>query len=577
VQALPISSWLPTYKKDWLRFDLIAGLTIWAVVVPQAIAYAQIAGLPAQAGLFTAFAGALAYGLFGTSRQLVVSPMSGSAAVSAAIVAPLAAGNVSRYAGLSSMLAIEAGLIFIVLGLGNAGFVSQFVAPAVQTGFLFGLGMTIIVGQASKLLGVSGTEGTFFQQLWGLLKQLDETSGWTAVIGIGGLAALLAFKRLMPAAPAALIVVAASILVVSIFNLEDHGVAVVGNISREIPLPALPSDVHLDDLIALFAGALAVAVIGYTETNTVSEQFADEHKYDIKPNQELIALGTANIMSGFFKGFITGGGASQSAANDKAGAKTQIALLVMAGLIALTSALLMPIFQNLPLAILGAIVISAVLGFINVPAMQRIRKLRRDGFAMAFAALAGVLVLGILPGLLLAVALSVLLLLGRESRPTNTILGALAGTSAFVDAATHPEAVVDPRVLIFRYDAQLIFINASWVRDTLRERVRLADPKPRVVVFDFSLSTDLDIQGLDKLSRLSEDLDELGIELRLANVHQKVRDMLERGGLASKIGENHIYRTLDEATSNLPTESNEARASEPAQVPHDVELERQGL
>jgi len=476
VQAIPIARWLPKYNKDWLRFDLIAGVTVWAVVVPQAIAYAQIAGLPPQAGLFTAFAGALAYAIFGTSRQLVVSPMSGSAAVSAAIVAPLADGDLKRYAGLSALLAIEAGVIFIILGWWKAGFVSQFVAVSVQTGFLFGLGMTIIVGQATKILGVPSGQGSFFQQLWQLLHKLDDTHGSTLVIGLAGLVAMLAFKRYMPTFPAGLIVVVVSILIVTLFNLDDHGVAVVGSISREIPLPALPHGVHLDDLIALFPGALAVSLIGYTETNSVAEQFAEEHKYDIKPNQELVALGAANILAGFFKGFITGfitgGGASQSAANDRAGAKSQIALVTMAVLIALTSALLMPIFKNLPIAILGAIVISAVMGFINVPAMRRIANLRRDAFFFAMFALVGVLVLGILPGLLLSVLLSVLLLLGWESRPSDTILGMLPGTNTYVDVAAHPEAIVDPRIMIFRLNSQLLFINASWMRDAVLERVR---------------------------------------------------------------------------------------------------------
>jgi SulP family sulfate permease len=547
VQALPISTWLPTYKRDWLRADVIAGLTIWAVVVPQAIAYAQIAGLPPQAGLFTAFAGALAYGLFGTSRQLVVSPMSGSAAVSAAIIAPIAGSNIERYAGLSALLAIEAGIIFILLGWWKAGFVSQFVAVAVQTGFLVGLGMTIIVGQTFKVLGISGKDGTFFQQLWHMLKNLDETSGWTAVVGLAGLAAMLLFKRFMPTVPAALIVVFAAILIVTLFDLNDHGVAVVGNIDREIPLPSLPSGVHFDDLIALFPGALAVAVIGYTETNTVSEQFADEHKYDINSNQELVALGAANIFSGFFKGFITGGGASQSAANDRAGAKTQISLLIMAVLIALTSALLMPIFKNLPLAILGAIVISAVMGFINVPAMQRIRHLRRDSFLAALLAMIGVLVLGVLPGLLLAIVLSVLLLLGRESRPGNSIVGNLPGTRAYVDTVRYPEALVDPQILIFRLDSPLMFINASWMRESLREHVRAADPPPRVVLVDMQFSHELDIQGLDKLTRIEDELRESGIELWLANVHYPVAEMLRRGELSAKIGEDHIYQSLDDA------------------------------
>jgi MFS superfamily sulfate permease-like transporter len=288
-------------------------------------------------------------------------------------------------------------------------------------------------------------------------------------------------------------------------------------------------------------------VIGYTETNTVSEQFADEHKYDINSNQELVALGAANIFSGFFKGFITGGGASQSAANDRAGAKTQVALIIMAVLIALTSALLMPIFENLPLAVLGAIVISAVIGFINVPAMQRILHLRRDSFLAALLAMIGVLVLGVLPGLLLAIVLSILLLLGRESRPKSSIVGNLPGTRAFVDTVRYPEALVDPQILIFRLDSPLMFVNASWMRERLRERVRAAEPQPRVVMLDMQFSHELDIAGLDKLARIEDDLNESGIELWLANVHFKVSEMLQRGGLAAKIGEDRIYRSLDEA------------------------------
>jgi high affinity sulfate transporter 1 len=546
-QVLPIATWLPAYQRAWLKPDLIAGVTVWAVVVPQAIAYAQIAGLPPQAGLFTAFAGSLAYGLFGTSHQLVVSPMSGAAAVSAALVAPLALGDPERYVDLSAALAILAGLIFIVLGWWKAGFISQFVAPAVQAGFLFGLGLTIIVGQAAKLLGVSDDEGSFFQQLRHLLAHLDETNGWTAVLGLAGLAAMLALGRLAPAMPAALIVVGLAIVVVSLFDLADRGVAVVGHIARDVPLPTLPTSIRFDDLGALFAGALAIALIGYTETNSVSEQFAEEHRYDIRPNQELVALGAANISSGLFQGFVTGGGASQSAANDKAGAKTQVAILILAALTFLTASLLLPLFENLPTAILGAIVISAVLGFLNVPALRRIRRLRGDSFALAIVALAGVLVLGILPGLLLAVALSVLLLLGRESRPSTSVLGSLPGTRAFVDVARNPEAEVEQRRLVVRFEAPLLFVNAGWLRDSLRQRIRETTPPPTIVVLDLQMSADLDIKGLDTLAKLAEELTESGIELRLANVHGHVRDMLRRGGLEAKFGQERISATMEVA------------------------------
>jgi high affinity sulfate transporter 1 len=481
--------------------------------------------------------------------------MSGAAAVSAAIVAPLAVGDPERYAGLSALLAIEAGVVFILFGWLKAGFVSQFVAPSVQVGFMFGLGLTIIVGQAAKVLGVSSGEGTFFQQVRHLLSHLDEVNGWTVVVGLSGLAAMLAFMRLMPAAPAALIVVGVAILLVTLFGLADRGVSVVGEISRQVPLPAVPKGVDLGDLITLFPAALAIALIGYTETNSVSEQFAEEHKYDIRPNQELVALGAANILSGLFKGFVTGGGASQSAANDKAGAKTQVAILVMAALIFLTAALLLPIFENLPQAVLGAIVISAVVGFVNVPALQRVRRLRGDSFVFAIVALVGVLVLGVVPGLLLTVVLTVLLLMGHLSRPPSSLLGGLPGTRVFVSTDRHPEAIVDPEVLIFRPDVPLIFINAGWLRDSFRERLRQADPPPRVVVIDLQMSADLDIKGLDALTQIADELSERGVELRLANVHAPVQDMLRRGGLATKIGESRIFWTIGEAVRDGDVEA----------------------
>ena len=548
VPSLPILAWVPTYRRSWLRYDLIAGLTVWALVVPQAIAYAQIAGLPPQAGVFASFAAPLGYALFGTSRQLIVSPTSATAAISAALVAPLVVGDVGRYADLSAALAITSGIVFLLLGWWKMGFVSQFIATGVQVGFLFGLGLTIIIGQVMKLLGISGASGPFVEQFWYLLRHLDDAHGWTAVLGVGSLAAMLAFKRVAPGVPAALLVVAVGIVLVALFDLDGHGVAVVGQVDRAVPLPSVPR-IEFDDLVTLVPGALAIALIGYSETISVAEQFADEHRYEIRPNQELAALGVSGIAAGLFQGFIAGGGASQSAANDRAGARTQLAGVVLAVLAALTAVALLPLFRDLPLAVLGAIVISAVIGFLNVAELRRVLRLRRDSFVLAMVALAGVLVLDVLPGLLIAVALSILLMLGHVSRPSASVLGNLRGTRAYVDAERTPEAEQVPGLLIFRLDAPLIFINATWMRDSLRRRVADAQPPPRVIVVDLRFTPELDIKSLDVLARLAADVRETGAELWLADVRAPVRDMLRRGEAMDAIGESRVFLTVEEAVA----------------------------
>jgi sulfate permease, SulP family len=425
---VPAVGWLRHYRRAWLRGDVVAALTTWALVVPQAIAYAQIAGLPPQAGLFAAFAGLLGYGLFGTCRQLIVSPTSSTAAISAAIVAPVALGDPERYAAASAALAMLVGVVLIALGLLRMGFVSRFIAAGVQVGFMFGLGLTIIVGQLPKLLGVPPGDGTFFGQAADLLGHLGDTNGWTAAIGLGSLAVLLGLKRVAPAVPAALAVVVAGIALVALFDLSARGVEVIGSVDGGVPLPAIPS-VSWHDLLGLLPGAVAVAIIGYAESATVAESMGTEHGYDVEPDRELRAVGIANILSGLFQGFITGGGASQTAANDRAGAQTQLVSLLVAGLTVVTTIALLPLFRDLPQAALGAVVISAVVGFLNLAAMGRVRRLRRDSFVIALVAMVAVLALGVLQGLILAVVVSVGVFLIRSSRPSSSVLGRVPGTT----------------------------------------------------------------------------------------------------------------------------------------------------
>ena len=545
---MPGLGWLRHYRRAWLRGDLVAALTTWALVVPQAIAYAQIAGLPPQAGLFAAFAGLLGYGLFGTCRQLIVSPTSSTAAISAAIVAPVALGDPERYAAASAALAMLVGVVLIALGLLRMGFVSRFISAGVQVGFMFGLGLTIIVGQLPKLLGVPPGDGTFFGQAADLLGHLGDTNGWTAAIGLGSLAVLLGLKRVAPAVPAALAVVVAGIALVALFDLSARGVEVIGSVDGGVPLPAIPS-VSWHDLLGLLPGAVAVAIIGYAESATVAESMGTEHGYDVEPDRELRAVGIANILSGLFQGFITGGGASQTAANDRAGAQTQLVSLLVAGLTVVTTIALLPLFRDLPQAALGAVVISAVVGFLNLAAMGRVRRLRRDSFVIALVAMVAVLALGVLQGLILAVVVSVGAFLIRSSRPSSSVLGRVPGTTAYVALEHAPAARTEPGRLVYRLNAPLLFVNAKRLRDGIRDELGDADPPVRVVLLDLSFTPELDIESVNVLGSLRSELERQGVALWLAGVHAQVLEMLDRSGLADQIGRAHLYRDVEDAVT----------------------------
>jgi sulfate permease, SulP family len=338
---------------------------------------------------------------------------------------------------------------------------------------------------------------------------------------------LLAAKRVAPTLPAALAVVVAGIAVVALFGLAGHGVEVIGRVEGAMPGLVLPG-VGWSDLVALLPGAMAIAVIGYAESATVAESLADEHGYTVRPDRELLAIGGANVLAGLFQGFITGGGASQSAANDRAGAQTQLVSLLVSGLTVLTAVALLPLFRDLPQAVLGAIVIGAVAGFLNLPALRRIARLRRDAFLLAMLALAGVLIFGVLGGLLLAVVISILLLLDRQSRPGSTVR-------------------TEPGLLVFRLDAPMLFINAKLVRDQVRELLAAASEPVRIVLVDLRFSHDRDVEDLNVLAALRAELAGRGIELWLGNVRATVHERLHRGGLAAAIVEDRLYRTLADA------------------------------
>jgi MFS superfamily sulfate permease-like transporter len=382
------------------------------------------------------------------------------------------------------------------------------------------------------------------EQTRDLVASLPDINQWALGLGTLALALLLGGARWAPGLPWALIVVVGGIVAVALFGLADKGVAVIGLIDGAFPLPAIPA-IAPDDLLALVPGAIAIAVVGSAESLTVAQAFAEQHRYEIDPDQVLRANGGSNVLSGLLQGFIVGGGASQSAAADRAGASTPIVSLMVAGLTVVTSVALLPLFQDLPQPVLGAIVISAVIGFLRVAEMRRIALLRRDSFWIAITALVATLLLGILSGLIITVVLALVMLLVHLARPDVSVMGRDT-SGVWVSLAGSPDATPTPGVLILRLDAPLLFLNAGTLHDRIRQASSSLDAPPSVVVLDLSMSAGLDIGSLDVLGRLDEQLSHEGIELRLVNLHRGPRAVLERAAAAGSRA-LRTYATMEQA------------------------------
>ncbi len=524
-----VPGWIAGYSRDWLRPDLVAGIVIWSVVTPQAVAYAQIAGLPAQAGLMAAPGAMIAYALIGTSRQLVVSATTATSAVSAATVGPLAGGDPVRFAALSAALAIVVALVLVAGGALRLGAVADLVSKPVMTGFLFGLGLTISLAQLPSLLGVPSGSGNFFPQLWDLFGHLDDTATTTLAVGVGSLAVLLLGRRVAPRIPSTLLVLVLAIAASALLNLDEHGVDVVGDIPDALPDLAVP-DVNADDIVKLITPAFGVLIMS-AEAVGVARQLAVKHGYRVDANRDLMALGAGNLVAGLSSGFVQSGGASQTAAADGAGGRSQLASIVCAGLLLLTGAFLAPLFEHLPQATLAAIVIVAIMGFYDVGELRRFAVVRRSALALALVALAGVLVLGVLQGLIVAAGLSLVYVVFRLSRPSVGELGRDPRSGAWGWLERHPDWPAPAGTLVIRADGPLFYPNVDSVRERVLEAVGAADPRPEVVVLDLSQSVDLDLQSVDGISDLAHQLQAEGVELRLAAVRAQAAEILQRAGI----------------------------------------------
>jgi sulfate permease, SulP family len=527
---------------------------VWAVLVPEALAYASIAGVSPVVGLYAAPGALLLYAAFGSSRHLVTGPMSATAALSAAAVADVATPNSAGFLAHTTALAITTGFLALVAGLLRLGFLASFISEPVLKGFIIGLALTIVVGQLPELFGVEKGSGNFFEKLWDLLTRLGQTSGTTLAVGLASLALVLGLRRLAPVVPGSLVAVLAGILSVALLGLDRHGVEIVGQIDSG--LPALgPPDVDASHYLALAPAAAGVMLVGFAEGLGAAKTYAARAHYEVDANRELLGLGAANLGAGLSSGMVVNGSLSKTAVNGAAGARSQVSGLVVAVLTVVTLLFLTGLFENLPEATLAAVVIAAVIELVDLPALTALyrmatRQLRgiygiaaRPDFYAAVAALAGVLVFDTLPGLFIGIAVSLLLLLYRASRPHVAVLGQVPGRPGhYGDVQRHPENQLEPGVVLLRVEGGLFFANADTVRDAIRNA---AGPGTRAVVLDAETAPFIDVSAARMLVQLTGDLRRSGVELVIARDVGQVRDVLRRAETDAPLP--RAYPTVREA------------------------------
>jgi high affinity sulfate transporter 1 len=541
---LPILTWLPKYKSSWLRHDLIAGLTIWAVLVPEAMAYAGIAGVPPIMGLYTIPIPLFFYAIFGTSRTLVMGADSATCLISASAVGALAACGAAEYLALTTAMAIAVGVFLIVFGTLRMGWIADFISIPVMAGFLEGVVLVTIIGQVPKLFGIGGGDGgNFFGKLLVIIQGLPDTNLTTLTLGVGSFVLIVAIGRYVSKFPAALTTIIISIVAVSVLNLTTKGVDVVGTLSTGLPPISFP-DASLIEYMAVIPGALAIILLGYIETVGAAAGAASKEGGRIDPDQELVALGTANLGAGLSSGFVVAGSLSKTSVAMRAGGKTQISHVVSGILAIATLLVLMPLFTNLPDATLAAIVIVAMVGLDQTAKLKKAMKFSRTEFVLGMVCFIGVLTLGVLQGVGLGVVLSLLVLIKKACRPGTAVLGRVPGERTYYrDVRRRLDAETMPGLLIFRFDARLIFFNCNFFASEVKRNIAKAREPVKTVLIDAEAMNDIDITGADCLIKLNTELNRRNIVMLLTHVRDPLRDKMHRMGVVDAIGAGHIYET----------------------------------
>jgi high affinity sulfate transporter 1 len=556
-RVLPGLQAATSYRRAWLAKDVVAGVVLTTLLVPQGMAYAELAGLPPITGLYTSILCLLGYAVFGPSRILVLGPDSSLGPMIAATILPLVAanGDAKRAVALASLLAIMVAAIMILGAVAKLGFIADLISKPTMIGYLNGLALTILVGQLPKLFGFKIDAEGLIHETAAVVSGLADGKAVAAAatVGIAGIVLILVLQRWLPKVPAVLIMVLLAIAATSVFHLADHGVSLVGVLPKGFPPLTIPH-VRASDLGPLFAGALGIALVSLADTISTASAFAARTGQEIRGNQEMLGIGAANLAAGLFQGFPVSTSGSRTAVAERAGAKTQLTGVVGAALIILMIVLVPGLFRNLPQPALAAVVITASLSLADIPGTARLWRQRKAEFLLSVAAFLGVALLGVLPGIAIAVGLSILNVFRRAWWPYDTELGRVEGLAGYHDVHTHPGAQQLPGLVIYRFDAPLFFANVKTFRDQIR-RLAAADPPPRWIVIAAEPMTDVDTTAADVLTDLDEALNARGISLVFAELKDPVRAKIERYGLTRTIDPGHFFPTVGAAVRAFQAES----------------------
>ena len=554
-----VEGWMPglrtlrTYKRAWLPRDLVAGVVLSALLVPQGMAYAELAGLPAITGLYTTVACLVAYAIFGPSPYLILGPDSALGAMIAAVILPLAAGNTDYAIALAGMLALIVSVICIGAGLARLGFVADLISKPVRVGYLAGLAITIFIGQLPKLFGYSIEADGLIQELVVFLQNLNQTNPWTLAVGLLSLFIILGLKRWAPRIPGVLVAVVIAIAITQLFDLAEKGVSTVGTLPQGFPLPSFPR-VELSALPLLIGTAFGISLVAVGDTISTSAGFAARRGYEVDGDQEMVGIGSANLLAGLFQGFPVSTSGSRTAVAEQSGAKTQLTGIVAAVLV-LAMLLFVPgLVRNMPQSALAAIIIAASLSLFDLVELRRFWVVRKSEFVLAIVAILGVALVGVLEGIVIAVVISVFQLFQRAWRPYAAVLGKVEGVPGYHDITRYPNASQLPGLLMVRWEATLFFANANLFRNGIRKLVARTDPAPKWIIVTAESINDIDTTAGDMLVDLDLELNAAGIHLVFAELKSTVKEKIEDYGLLETIDQRHFYPTIEVAVEEFQRE-----------------------
>jgi high affinity sulfate transporter 1 len=536
---------LRTYRRTWIRPDLIAGIVLAAILVPQGMAYAELAGLPPETGLYTTIACLVGYALMGPSRILVLGPDSSVSPLIFAAIVPLAAGDPATAIVLAGMLALLVGIIEIGLGLAKLGFVADLLSKEVQVGYMNGLAITIIVGQLPKLFGFSTDADGFVEEVQAFLSNLDQTNTSALVLGGATLVVLLGLPRITTRVPAVLIAVVAATVATAQLDLD---VSTVGALPEGLPSLQFPWT-SLSDVGPLLAAALGIVLVSLTDTIATSTSFAAARGEEVDPDQEMIGIGSANLAAGVFQGFAISASGSRTAVAAQSGSKTQVTGLIGAGIVVLLLVLFPTLFADLPDTALAAVVIAAASSLMDLATLRTFLRVRRSAFWISLVASVGVILFGVLEGILIAVFLSILLFFRRSWWPHGEVLGRVPNLDGWHDTDRYTDATEEPDVLVYRWEAPLFFANAGIFRQEIRRLVHRR--RPRWVVLQCEAITDIDVTAADVLERLDRELNAKGVHVAFVELRDRLKDRVLRYGLLETLDRDHFYPSVNTALAAI--------------------------